>query len=47
MSANHVNRIKMIAMDIDGTLVDVGSRVSEENARAIAERLRAASKLCW
>jgi hydroxymethylpyrimidine pyrophosphatase-like HAD family hydrolase len=34
MPANH---IKMIAMDIDGTLVDVGSRVSEENARAIAE----------
>jgi Cof subfamily protein (haloacid dehalogenase superfamily) len=29
--------IKLIAMDIDGTLVDVGSRVSEENARAIAE----------
>jgi hydroxymethylpyrimidine pyrophosphatase-like HAD family hydrolase len=36
-SNNHVNRIKMIAMDIDGTLVDVGSRVSEENSRAIAE----------
>src|SRR5579864_7248382 len=34
MPANH---IKLIAMDIDGTLVDVGSRVSEENARAIAE----------
>ncbi len=32
------NRIKLIAMDIDGTLVDVGSRVSEENARAIARR---------
>ena len=40
MPVNHVNHghhIKMIAMDIDGTLVDVGSRVSEENARAIAE----------
>src|SRR3984957_4101793 len=29
--------IKLIAMDIDGTLVDVGSRVPEANARAIAE----------
>ena len=37
MPVNHANRIKLIAMDIDGTLVDVGSRVSEENARAIAE----------
>jgi hypothetical protein len=29
--------IKLIAMDIDGTLLDNNSRVSEENARAIAE----------
>ncbi len=37
MPVNHANHVKLIAMDIDGTLVDVGSRVSEENARAIAE----------
>jgi Cof subfamily protein (haloacid dehalogenase superfamily) len=29
--------VKLIAMDIDGTLLDNNSRVSEENARAIAE----------
>src|SRR5579862_7219981 len=37
MPIHHRNPIKLIAMDIDGTLVDVGSRVSEENARAISE----------
>ena len=37
MPSNYVQHVKLIAMDIDGTLVDVGSRVSEENARAIAE----------
>src|SRR5215472_8513642 len=29
--------IRMIAMDLDGTLLDNNSKVSEENARTIAE----------